>query len=406
MKKTKNRLSRRKFLQNLGYVSFAGSGYAAVPNFMAAQAFGSSSSEDRVQYAYVSSNAGPRKEGHGIDVFAVNGGRWERVQSVSSPSPSFLMLHPAQHVLYVANEMDEYQGLPFGTVEAYSISQNDGRLRLLRQQRLSLSGTRPRQIAISPDGKYMAVALYGGGAYNILSLSPDGVPESVTGITKELGSGRHFEHQRSAHPSSVVFDPVTHHLLSADFGCDRLNVFTVSNGKLTLGQRHMVSSGMGPGQLAVHPSGRFLYLTNELDGSISCYRYSRGAIQERLQQTAGFSVPDCVAGLLRSSLALHPSGRFLYSTFSSPDSAVNSGILAWRINPDSGEILPIGEVEGKRISAHSLTITDCSGGLYALDHAAGTVFSLKIDPIRGSFSRPISVARAVAPGGLALKYRV
>jgi 6-phosphogluconolactonase len=359
-----------------------------------------------VQFAYVSSNAGPRKEGHGIDVFAVNGDRWERVQSVPSPSPSFLMLHPAQHVLYVANEMEEYQGLPCGTVEAYSISQSDGRLRLLRQQRLSLSGTRPRQIAISPDGKYMAVALYGGGAYNILSLSPDGVPESVTGITKELGSGRHFEHQRSAHPNSVVFDPLSHHLLSADFGCDRLNVFTLNNGNLTCGQRYIVSSGMGPGQLAVHPSGRFLYLTNELDGSISCYRYSRGAIKERLQQTAGFSFPDSEVGALRSSLALHPSGRFLYSTFSSPNFTVSSGILAWRIDPNSGEILPIEDVEGKRISAHSLTVADGGRSVLALDQAVGAVFSLKVDPIRGSFSRPISVARAVAPAGLALKYRV
>ena len=106
-----------------------------------------------------------------------------------SRAPACLLLSPAQRTLYVANEVDVHEGLPRGTVEAYRVDPLDGRLTLLARRPLSLSATRPRHMALSPDGKLLAVAAYGGGIYNLLPIAEDGSIGSPSSIYKEAGCG-------------------------------------------------------------------------------------------------------------------------------------------------------------------------------------------------------------------------
>src|ERR1035437_4093863 len=127
-------------------------------------------------------------------------------------NPSCLTLQPSRKFLYAVNEIDEYQGLPTGTVEAYSIDARDGRLTLLNRQPLSLSATAPRHLAISPDGSKLIVAVHGGGSYNVLPLHTDGSLERVSGILKEVGSGPAQERQHASHPQMVLFDTTRHRI--------------------------------------------------------------------------------------------------------------------------------------------------------------------------------------------------
>ena len=47
---------------------------------------------------------------------------------VLSATPSSLVLDAGERFLYAVNEVDEYEGLPSGTVEAYAIDAIDGSL--------------------------------------------------------------------------------------------------------------------------------------------------------------------------------------------------------------------------------------------------------------------------------------
>ena len=114
---------------------------------------------------------------------------WRLSQTIGSNKPSCLTLHPSRKYIYVANEIDNYQGLPTGTIEAYSIDGRDGRLTLLNRQPLSLSAIAPRYVVVSPDGSRLIVAMHGGGSYNLLPIRTDGYLERVSGILKEVGSG-------------------------------------------------------------------------------------------------------------------------------------------------------------------------------------------------------------------------
>lgn len=397
----KARFSRREFVKGIGCASAIGTCSGIFPGMAAVRAASPSMTGCGIRYAYV----GSAEDGnHSIQAFVVKGDRWEQIQLVGSRSPSHLLLHLARNLLYVANDVREYQGLPCGTVESYAVDPQNGRLTLVHTQRLSLSGTGPRQLALSPDGKYLVVALYEGGAYNVLALDENGVPARVVGITKELGSGSHPHYQRSAHPSSVCFDPVNGHLLCADLGTDRLSVFAIEKGRLVRKQQLSTSAGMGAAQILLHPSRKSLYLANAFDGSISSYRYlsDTGAIGSQVQQITGSESSYGVAPFL-SSLALHPSGRFLYST-SKGEGALSTNVRTWRIDPLSGRVSHVATFQERSLLMQGAAISVFGDRLYLLDRNTSFVYNMMMDVATGKLELVNRVAQVGAPMHLALSF--
>ena len=266
--------------------------------------------------AYVASGEGA------VHVFLVQGERWTKIQQVSSLAPACVLLSPSQQTLYVANEVELQEGLPRGAVEVFRIDPLDGRLTLLSRKPLSLSATRPRHMALSADGKVLAVAAYGGGIYNVFSVAEDGSLVRPASIFKDAGCGGDPQRQGAAHPHSLVFDSSGRRLLASDFGSDRLSVFVVEDGRLQRLAQRPTGRGSGPGATVLHPRGSLFYAWHELEGTLACYRYdaTSGTVGELIQRLA---FPSPSAG----TLAMHPSGRMLYTS---------QGV--WQINGGSGRL--------------------------------------------------------------------
>src|SRR5260370_29844663 len=118
--KDRLRWNRREFVRmagsSLGAMSFG------VPLLARA-----TRASDRVapRFAYVGFGGEGAKE-EGIAVFDLRGGRWRPVGVVASAAPSSLALDATERFLYAMNEVDEYQGLPSGTVEAYAVDAENG----------------------------------------------------------------------------------------------------------------------------------------------------------------------------------------------------------------------------------------------------------------------------------------
>ena len=240
------------------------------------------------RFAYIS-QAAKNSPLHEISAFAIEGGSWKPTGAVVSDHPSFLTLHTSQRFLYAVNDVSRYNNLPSGAVEAYAVDANDGNLTLLNRQPLSLSGTEPRHMAVSPDGHALVVAVHGGGAYNVLPIDEDGRLGRVSGILKEIGSGPDVEHQQAAHPQMVMFDRMGR-LLSADMGSDRLNVFMLDDCALSVAARSAARAGSGPRHVELHPRGNLLFVANGLDASVSCYGYDEknGRILKQLEHVPTF----------------------------------------------------------------------------------------------------------------------
>ncbi len=335
---------------------------------------------------------------HGIQLFNVKQNGWTLSQTIASERPSCLALHPSRKYLYAANEIDEYHGLPTGTVEAYSIDGQDGRLTLLNRQPLSLSATAPRYLAVSPDGSSLIVAVHGGGSYNVLPLRIDGSLDGVSGILKETGCGPDLERQNASHPQMVLFDPTHHRILSADLGSDSLNIFTLAQGRLNVTHRCATDPGRGPRLIAIHPSGQILFVMNELNPSISCFRYdaASGKILDRLHHQ-----PLDAAGSLKASgataMAMHPSGNFLVTSCSRsrPGGSESSRIAAWRIDSITGKLDLIQDLNGWTRPSYIESIVLEKNALFILSNSAG-IFQAELDSTSGLFDEPIRVAEVSA----------
>lgn len=386
--------SRRKFVQWMGYSTALGA-VGLQSNWLSA----SSLPPVSPRFAYVGFGGNPLK--HGIQVFAINGERWTPAQTIAAENPSFLALHPSQRFLYAVNEIDSYQNLPLGTVEAYGIDAPTGHLALLNRQPLSLSGTMPKHLAISPDGRNLVVAVYGGGAYNLLPIREDGHLERVSGIVKETGSGPNSEHQDAAHPQMVLFDHKGR-LLSADLGSDTLSVLSLSDDGLAIAGRSQAEPGSGPRQMALHPSGHLLYVVNELDASLSCFGYDAvsGTIQERLHH-APIGANTSLTERSIAAMAMHPSGELLYTSFGG---GAASGLSVWRIDPVSGALKPIQRSVEQMSSVRVAAMVSGHDSLLVLSHQAQGVLRLPVDATSGRLSRPVQVARVKTPISLAVKY--
>jgi 6-phosphogluconolactonase len=341
-------------------------------------------------FAYVASGAGS------LHVFSLRGEVWSRIQRVPSRAPACILLSPAQRTLYVANEVDVHEGLPRGTVEAFQIDPGDGRLTLLGRQALSLSATHPRHMALSPDGKLLAVAAYGGGVYNLLPIAENGSVGAPSGIYKEAGCGWHAQLQASAHPHTLVFAATGCHLLSSDFGSDRLSVFAVEDGRLRRSMEKFAGEGSGAGACALHPAGKTFYAWHELENTLACYHYdaASGILGERVQRLA---FPGSAGGAHSSkALALHPSGRMLYTAQATPNQ-----LSAWCIDAENGMLSHAQHVllgETTRI-----TVAPDGRSVFVLDGVSGSICRVTADPLTGDLGRKAKVAVVYEPRSLALK---
>jgi 6-phosphogluconolactonase len=297
------------------------------------------------------------------------------LQTVPAARPVALEIYEGK--LYVANGVSQVENLPRGSVEAYAIDRVTGRLQRMNRVALSLSGTDPRDLAVSPDGRSLVVAIHGGGAYNVVSLEESGRLGRVTWIHKEIGSGPHTL-QTSSHPAAVTMDRQGR-ILTADMGSDTLNVFHIADGELSVARRHRVQSGSGPASMVLDPGGRGLYVAHALDGTLSRFAYENGVL--RGQQTI-----KCSAAGETAALAIHPSGNALYSSH-------GRGLQAWNVG--SGGLQPLQMLRG--IHAHAIEATADGGTLFAATKDA--VLSMDIEnlilsaPVQTvSVSRPLSLA--------------
>ena len=334
----------------------------------------------------------------GIYVFAPRGDAWTQVQVVESANPSFLAVHPNQRFLYAINELEVYEGRPNGSAEAYAIDPHDGKLTLLNRQPLSLSGTNPAHVMVSPDGRCLCVSIYSGGAYNLLPIGEDGKLGTVSGIFKDTGSGPRPE-QEAPHAHMMLFDTTGQHVIGTDLGTDRINVFAIEGGKLAPRDRAQLKPGSGPRHLALHPQGKLLYVINELDGSVACHGYdpATGHVLEERQRIST-TPADYTGQKSGAEVLMHPSGRFLYASNRKlkSDHPLADSVAAFSIDA-LGKLTPLQYWNEGVHFPRAMTMAPDGSHLYVLNQKGDTILRLRIDGQTGKLDQPTVVAKVPTP---------
>lgn len=220
-----------------------------------------------------------------------------------TPSPSFLVRHPTQPVLYAVNELTD------GEISAWRVGP-DGALDPLGSQ--STGGAEPCHLAVLPDGAHLVAANYGGGSVAVFPLDPQGSPGERTDLVVHEGHGPDPERQEWAHTHMVSPGSGRGPLLAVDLGTDSVYRYDLdgASGRLVPRRpRIRTAPGTGPRHLARHPDGRRCYLVGELDASVVAYELTDdGALHQRGRVEAS----ERTGHVQPSEVAVAPDGRFLY----------------------------------------------------------------------------------------------
>jgi len=257
--------------------------------------------------------------------------------AAEATSPSFLAVHPTRNLLYSVNEVNTLDGKPTGAVSAFSIDRGTGKLTLLNQE--SSGGAGPAHLIVDKEGRNVLVANYGGGSVAVLPIDRDGKLKPVSSFVQHTGSSVNPSRQKEPHAHSVNVDASDKFAYVADLGLDKVLVYRFDSAKGTLTPNDppftTVKPGSGPRHFAIHPTGKYAYVINEITCTVTAFRHdaSRGALTEIQTVStlpAGTEMQPSFSG---SEVQVHPSGKFLY--------AANRGhntIAVFTIDQASGQL--------------------------------------------------------------------
>ncbi len=264
----------------------------------------------------------------------------------AGPNPSYLTFDSSQRSLYAVNELKEYSGAPCGAVSAFSVDPESGELRLLNRQ--PSHGTDPCHLIVDKTGKYVLVANFMSGGVCVLPILKDGSLGDATDVIKHQGSSVDTVRQNGPHAHGITLDETGRYVFVPDLGLDKLMIyrFDPERGKLEPNNPPWVSvlPGAGPRQLVMHPTGRYAYLINELNSTVTAFRYDRKKGSMKEIQTLS-TLPGEFKGVTNcAELQISPLGKFLYGSNRGHDS-----IVTYTIDPMDGTLRCIGHksTEGK-----------------------------------------------------------
>jgi 6-phosphogluconolactonase len=243
---------------------------------------------------------------HLYDLDKASGTLTERPGTVDAGiAPTCLALDPARKHLYVGNEEDEGGGITSFAIAA------DGSISPLNHASGSDSGF--TSLAVSPNGKLIAGASYGGGSASVLSLNADG------SVGAEVGF---YDFGSNAQAHCVGWDPTGKFLIVATKGADAVQQLKVAeNGELSPNTPLSVPAGAdtGPRHLAIHPSGKLAFVVTENGSTVIPYQLSATGTL-----TPGQVVPSVPKNWNGDNTGAHVElglgGNFLYASNRGHDS--------------------------------------------------------------------------------------
>jgi 6-phosphogluconolactonase len=297
-------------------------------------------------------------------------------------NPSFLTVDARQQFLYAISEVAGSGGKKQGDVVAYSINATNGQLTEINQQ--VSGGDVLCHVQIDATGKTVLVASYGGGSVTAFPVNADGSLRSASSFIQHSGSSVNPLNQKGPHAHCVVTDPGNRYALVCDLGLDKVVVYQLdaSTGKLMTNSPAFASltPGSGPRHLAFHPNGKLAYVVSEMGCSVTVFSYdgNRGALSE-IQTVSALPLgrhPDPT--LSGAEIAVHPSGKFLYASTRGIDQ-----INVFTIAEPTGKLSPIQHISSGGKTPRFFGIDPAGKFLFAANQNADNVSIFKIDTATG-----------------------
>ena len=240
--------------------------------------------------------------------FTVNGGVWD-ANAVD------ITVDPSGRFVYMADYT--------GGISAYTLNPATGGLKAVSGSPFP-GGVGVNSVTVDPTGKFVYAAVEGPRAISAYTI------DSSTGaLTTVVGSPFPADN----FPTAVRVDPSGRFAYAVNLDTYDISAYSVnsSSGALTpIAGSPFSSGGAYPAGLAFDLTGRFLYVTNSGSNSISVF-----SIDSSTGALTPISGSPFAGGAGPGAASVHPSGKFLYVT--------NTGeiISGYTIDSISGSLTPI-----------------------------------------------------------------
>ena len=341
-------------------------------------------------HAYVGGYTSKDRDGRGdgINVYRIDeaSGAWTHVQHLGDlVNPSWLTLDARRPVLY-SSHGEGYEAV------AYAIEPSTGRLRVLNRQ--PTQGKNGVRLGIEATGRHLVCANYSSGTVAVLPIEPDGALGPLSDLVPLTGkTGPHPTEQTASHPHDVAFDPRGRYCLVPDKGLDAVFVFGIDPaGRLVAAAPPSVATrpGAGPRHAAFHPTAPNAYVLNELDSTLTAYRFDpeRGGLTP--VETVGTLPADFTGRNTTSEIAVAPSGRFVYVSNRGHDS-----VAIFAVDRGAGTLRPVGWEPTGGKTPRFIGLDPTGSTLYAANQDSDSIVAFRVDSETG---RLAPTGQAVAVG--------
>ena len=244
--------------------------------------------------------------------------------AATTVDPSFVAITPNRQFLYAVNESG-------AMVVAFSLNPATGVLTFLNQ--LSSNGSGPAHVVVDSSGKNVLAANYGGGSVTVFPIQANGHLGAATAHVQHPGA--------SPHAHCTTLDASNHFAFVCDLGLDQIRgyVFNPAAGTLSTNSILITSvpAGSGPRHMTFEPQYKRAYLICETSSTIIGFNYdpTNGILTPF--QTVSTLLPGVYTGPnTTAEIAVHPSGKFVYGSNRGKNS-----IAVFTVNPSDGTLTPV-----------------------------------------------------------------
>ena len=359
-----------------------------------------STREATAMFAYVGCYTTRQRHarGEGINVYRVDpaSGQWTHVQLVGDlVNPSWLTLDRQQRFLYSGHGDGEH-------ATAFAIDKPTGQLKLLNQQ--STGGKNGVRVAVDPTSHFLVVGNYASGTVAVLPINREGSLAPLSHLVTLTGNpGPHRVEQASSHPHDVPFDRTGRFIVVPDKGLDKVFVYMLdtASGTLVANDPPAVTTrpGAGPRHVDFHPGQPYAYVINELDSTITTYRFDPMQGQLKPLQVIPTLPPSFTGNNTTSEIAVAPSGRFVYGSNRGHDS-----IVIFAVDEASGALAPVGWEPTRGKTPRFFALDPSGTFLYVANQDSDTIVCFRVDQATGKLLPTGHVVKTGSPSSIVFLY--
>ncbi|HEY0195693.1 MAG TPA: lactonase family protein, partial [Kofleriaceae bacterium] len=256
-------------------------------------------------------------------------------------------------------------------------------------------GNGPAHIAVDGSGTLVLVANYGGGSVATFPIRADGGLDAAR-QTLSPGTNAHM----------ILTDAGNRHAFVPCKGSDYIAQYNLdpATGMLTANAvpRAATLAGAGPRHLAFAPGGAHAYLVNENDSTLTVFAYDATTGQLSAQQTVSTRAAGATGSNTGAEIAVHPSGTWVYAS-----NRGDNTIATFRID-QTGKVALVGQTPTGGATPRQFAIDPTGGWLFVANQDSNTVVRFAIDVAAGTLTRtgtPLTASQPSFIGFAALPAR-